>query len=275
MLVNPRFWHHIRKLGIGKKYNMFKNFRHLFWFANVNLLADYRNKRLGILWHPLSSILFIFTVGFVFSNIQNTDTFNHLAYVASGYTAWIFVASVITSGSKLYKIDKSKILTGAHTPRECILLALARNVIQFFINHISLIIIFIVIIVFTKETEICGNLIFLPVTLFIFFIVAYNSIIIASLICLKYPDCEELVSSSLRISFLTTPIMWERPYKNSLEFYDINPFYHFIEIYRFCFSSSSFPIKSFFITLIFTAVLGLIGFVTNRSYLNSVSRSLI
>lgn len=243
-------------------------------FAFIYLIADFKPKKIGILWQPLSSILFIFSVGLVFANIQKSDPFGHLIYVAIGYTAWTYIASVITSGSNLYTINKSKILTGAYTSEDCLVIMHARMTIQFFINHLSIITTLSFVFLISEKSEISTSLLFLPVTFLILSIVSYNAQSLVSLICLRFPDSQELISSVLRIAFLATPIMWERQYKTDFEVFDLNIFYHFIEIYRFCFSSSPFPSKSFFIVVLFSAVLIVIGSVSRRLYLPVVSRSL-
>ena len=274
MIVNARCWRPTCHPGIGTMCKMLKKFLQFYWFAYINLKADHKNQKIGLLWHPLSSILFIFAVGYVFANIQDREPTTHLAYVASGYTAWLFIASVVTMGSNLYKLNKSKILTGAHTAFGAVVIAQARTSILFVINHVALAATLSIIFITTAKTDISLNVIAMPIVYLLFLIASLNTIIITSVICVRFPDAQELISSGLRIIFLTTPIMWEKPYKKTFEIYDLNIFYHFVTIFRFCFSSEPFPIKSFLIASMFTTVLVFIGFVTHRISSPLISRSL-
>ena len=253
---------------------LLRNLFRLYSFAWFNLMADYRSKLIGILWQPLSSLFFVLAVGFVFANIQNRDPLEHLGYVATGYTAWLFIASVVTSSSTLYKANKSKILTGANSIGETIVLAQARASILFALNHLSLITAFFIIFVISGETKIGANIMAFPLVIFIYGITSFGVLNIIPLICIRYPDIEELISSCLRIIFFATPIMWKRPYNHSFELYDFNIFHHYVTIYRFCFLSESFPVKSFVITSIFTTFLFLIGLLVNRKYAPLISKSI-
>jgi ABC-type polysaccharide/polyol phosphate export permease len=67
----------------------------------------------------------------------------------------------------------------------------------------------------------------------VFMLNAVSVGLLASIVCARFRDVPQIVSSLLQITFFVTPIIWQPELLKDRHFLiDSNPFYHFVEIIR-------------------------------------------
>lgn len=190
----------------------------------------YRRSALGPFWLTISMGVMIGTIGIVFGQIFNSPMQEFLPFLAIGLILWGFVSSVVTEGCTGF-IAAEGIIKQLPIPLFVhILRMIWRNILILAHN----------IVIFPLVLLAVGK----PINLVAFvaipgFLLALINLIwialILAVICARYRDLPQIVSSVLQVVFYLTPIMWMPsllPQRAGLYLLDLNPAYHLLEIIR-------------------------------------------
>lgn len=190
----------------------------------------YRRSALGPFWLTISMGVMIGTIGIVFGSIFKTSLEEFLPFLASGMILWSFFTTVVNEGCAGF-INAERIIKQLPIPLFVhILRIIWRNVIILCHNIIILPLVFIAV----------GK----PITLYIFLIIpgfllaTLNLTWIAlmlGILCARYRDLPQIITSVLNVIFYFTPIMWMPhlvPQRAGEFILGLNPVYHLMEIVR-------------------------------------------
>ena len=190
----------------------------------------YRRSALGPFWLTISMGVMIGTIGIVFGSIFKTSLEEFLPFLASGMILWSFFTTVVNEGCAGF-INAERIIKQLPIPLFVhILRIIWRNIIILCHNIIILPLVFIAV----------GK----PLTLNIFFVIP--GFILATLnltwialmlgiLCARYRDLPQIITSVLNVIFYFTPIMWMPhlvPQRAGELILGLNPVYHLMEIVR-------------------------------------------
>src|SRR5258708_2503583 len=64
--------------------------------AYQDIKLRYRRSVLGPLWLTISMAITVYTMGFIYSSIFNTDIASYFPYLAAGMLSWTMVSSIVT-----------------------------------------------------------------------------------------------------------------------------------------------------------------------------------
>ena len=190
----------------------------------------YRRSAIGPFWLTISMGVMIGTIGVVFGQIFNSPTKEFLPFLAAGMILWSFISTSVTEGCTSL-IAAEGIIKQLPIPLFVhILRTLWRNIL--ILGHNIIIFPLVLLAVqkplgFEAFLSIIG-LIVLALNL------AWISLILGVL-CARYRDLTQIISSFLQIAFYLTPIMWLPsllPQRSSTYLLDFNPIYHLIQIVR-------------------------------------------
>ena len=197
----------------------------------LDVKRRYRRTLLGPFWTSISLALYVVSVGIVGAGLWHQNIQEYLPFLVSGMIAWVLVSSIIT--------DSCSLLVSGH--------ALFRNIkFEYSILAYSLVwknfIVFLhnlvvyVVIVGVLRPELIGFTALLAIPGVV--LVAVNGIWIALLcgmLCLRYRDVTQIITSIIQISMLITPIFWPPESLVGLRrliFVDMNPLYHMVDMVR-------------------------------------------
>lgn len=190
----------------------------------------YRRSALGPFWLTISMGVMIGTIGIVFGQIFNSPMQEFLPFLAIGMILWSFISSTVTEGCTGFVaaegiIKQLPIPLFVHILRMIWrnLLILAHNIVIFPL----------VLLAVGKPLSLIA-LIAIPGFLLVLINLIWIALILA-IICARYRDLPQIVSSILQVVFYLTPIMWMPsllPQRASLYLLDLNPAYHLLEIVR-------------------------------------------
>jgi ABC-type polysaccharide/polyol phosphate export permease len=189
----------------------------------------YRRTVFGPFWSTLSLAIFIFSLGFVWANLWGQDPSTYLPFLAGGLLAWTLVSSIVNEGCLVFTANEGllKQLKISLTALCCVVVW--RNLIVFLHNLIILALVYLAFGIVPT-----WNLVLvLPGLL----IIAFNGIwlcILLGLICSRYRDVAQLVTSFIQIILFVTPIFWvPSQLKGRLSvFVDYNLIFHYVDLVR-------------------------------------------
>ncbi|HVZ18021.1 MAG TPA: ABC transporter permease, partial [Terriglobales bacterium] len=191
----------------------------------------YRRTIIGPFWSALTLGIFIATMGTVGIGLWKQSAATYLPYLTTGMLAWLMISTMLTEAGILF-------ITGGHLFRQVrfdySILAYAlvwRNLIAFLHN---LIIYIVVVVIFAPHLLKPTVLLVIPGLLFLMINGVWMALLVG-MICLRFRDVQQLITSVIQISMLVTPIFWPDSMLTGTErliFVDLNPLYHFVEIVR-------------------------------------------
>ncbi|WP_095152895.1 ABC transporter permease [Pseudomonas sp. Irchel s3b5] len=190
----------------------------------------YRRSAIGPFWLTISMGVMIGTIGIVFGQIFNAPIKEFLPFLAAGMILWGFIATSITEACASL-IAAEGIIKQLPIPLFVhILRTLWRNIIILGHN----IIIFPLVLLAVQQPLGFYSLLSIFGFALLIFNLAWISLILA-ILCARYRDLAQIVSSLLQIAFYLTPIMWLPsllPQKSTTYLLDFNPIYHLIQVVR-------------------------------------------
>jgi ABC-type polysaccharide/polyol phosphate export permease len=190
----------------------------------------YRRSILGPWWLTIGMAINIGIIGLIFGKIFNISLSYYFPYVAIGIVLWNFIVGCITEGCLSF-ISADAIIKQLPIPLKVhILRVFWRNIV--ILGHSFLI---LPIVLIFSQSNLNWNILYIVPSLIIFFINILWIIILLSILCTRYRDLPQIVSSAVQVFFYVTPIMWvpqmleSKKYLFVLEF---NPLFHLIQIVR-------------------------------------------
>lgn len=194
-----------------------------------DLKLRYKNSALGFLWTLVNPLLMTAILWVVFVQVFKTPTPNFHVFLLIGLVAWRFFA-LGTSASMLNLIGKSSLVKKIYFPREILvfssaLYALASGTLEF------LAVFFVMAI---SGIPFSFNIAFLPVILFLEFLLVYSLALWLSALNVYWRDTANIWEVVLSAGFFATPIFYSREFIPSQYHFlvDVNPMAHLVELYR-------------------------------------------
>ncbi len=218
------FWHEI-----------LESFRHPeFWALSswLDIIVRARKSRFGILWLMAPSVVYVFGLGTFFRGMQaSAKPGDFFVHVALGAMIFRTLMSSIIGSANVFHGSVSFIMDGRMRLTDYLLQSLARS---FFDMCMYLPVVGITL-VFFGEISPMGLLVSLPALVLLYVNALWISAVFA-LTGARFPDFGQLLSTVSIFLFLLTPIIWypEMMPAGSIraQLMRLNPFYHFVEIFR-------------------------------------------
>lgn len=194
------------------------------------LRARYARSRLGQFWLTISNFMLITCAGIVWSLIWRQDISEFLPYVAAGHILYQFCAGTVNESTGSLAAD-TRIYINERMP---FMMSTAAHLYRHFLILLhNLPIIVVVGLWFRTSTPNLGmgylGSIFLILSFLLF------SSYALSLICARFRDLVQLVSATMQVMFLVTPVMWQiqfLPEQYRAYLLLLNPFASMLELLR-------------------------------------------
>ena len=191
----------------------------------------YSRTVIGPFWSAISLGMFVLALGSVGTGLWSKSASDYLPFLAAGMVVWVMIASIVTESCTLF-VAGTNLFRQMRFNYSVMAYALVwRNFIVFAHNFL----VFVVIsLLFAPYLITPATLLILPGLM----IVLVNSVwvsIVLGMLCLRFRDVQQLITSLIQISMFVTPIFW--PPENlqgaaRFVFVDFNPLYHLIDIVR-------------------------------------------
>lgn len=190
----------------------------------------YRRSSIGAFWLTISMGVMIATIGIVFGQIFKSPMDEFLPFLSAGLILWSFISIVITEGCSGFIAGEAVIKQLPIPLSVHIFRVIWRNLIILAHN----VVIFPLVLIAVQKAPTWDVLMAIPGLLLLVINLSWIAIFLG-IVCTRYRDIPQIVSSFLQVVFYLTPIMWLPsllPSRAGAYMLDLNPFYHFIEIVR-------------------------------------------
>ena len=199
--------------------------------AWTDIRLRYRRTKLGPFWMTLNSAFMILAVGVVWGFIFHIPMHEYLPYFAVGIIVWNFISLTVQEGCQIF-LDSNHLIKSVPNPMILyVWRSMARQVICLAHNVLFIVILWLASArsLDLRATAAIPGLMLLIMTLF-------GSILILSILCARYRDIPQFVTSVLQVLFLVTPIMWNAKGLGDGQLPSIvlygNPLFSLIEVVR-------------------------------------------
>jgi ABC-type polysaccharide/polyol phosphate export permease len=203
-------------------------FARLGWFE---VKRRYRRTVIGPLWGTLNLSVFIMALGTVGGGLLNKNFSDYLPFLAAGMIMWIFLSTIISESCSLF-VSSQNLFKQMQFSYSSLAYALVWRNFIVFLHNLAAYFLFFVLTVPHLITP--WTLLAIPGLV----IVITNGVWVALLfgmICLRFRDLQQLVTTFLQIGMFITPVFWTPDSLTGTRrfiFVELNPLYSMIEIVR-------------------------------------------
>jgi len=197
----------------------------LAWF---DIVLRYRRSMLGPLWLTLSMGAMIAGMGPLYSSLFNTELSKFFPHLALGIIFWAFFSSVVADACNAF-VGSSNYLKQGYFPISLFVWrSIARNLIQF----AHQIVLYIPVALWAGISLSWSALLVLP-ALVIAVVNAHALGLLLGLICTRFRDVTQIVTSVMQMLMFLTPVFWE-PSKlpDRAQYILWNPFAQMLDLLR-------------------------------------------
>lgn len=204
-----------------------------FWAMSswLGILVRSRRSRLGVFWLVAPSIVYVFGLGSFFASVRGVSIMMFAAHVALGAMVFRTLMSSIVSSATVFNTHYSFIMDGRVRLTDYLLESLAK---AFFDTCVYLPVALVALAMYGHVSWI--GLLLAPATLLLIYVNAMWIGTIFSIIGARHPDFGQLIGNASIFIFLLTPIIWypgDMPIDSFRgQFMRINPFFHFVCLFR-------------------------------------------
>lgn len=236
-------------------------------FAVLDIVLRYRRTVLGPFWLTLSFAVTAAGLSFVFTALFQVSAESYVPYLVSGLSIWMYLSGSITEGCTTMVrhagiMREHSLPPIAHSLRDA-----SANLLIFVHN---LVVVVVLIVVF--EVPLTVWTLWVVPGVLILFVNALWLVHFFGMICARYRDLPQIVTTIVNLTFLVTPVFWFRDQLGTrVIIADFNPFFHLIEIVRAPMLGQPPPVES----LTFAISAALVGWLVTLATALRFERKLV
>lgn len=170
------------------------------------------------------------SLGFVFGTIFNTPMGTLLPSITAGLIFWAFISNCINEGCICF-VQSEAIIKQLPIPFFVHLMRLLWR--QLFILGHNILVLPLVLLFYSNSPSLV-SFISIPALILVTLCLAPLALALG-IICTRFRDLSQIISSILQVSFYLTPIIWLPtmvPNRAGINLLEFNPFFHFLELLR-------------------------------------------
>ena len=197
--------------------------------AWMDIKLRFRGSVLGPFWFTMSIGAQIAIIGYIYPKVFGIEDANYIKWLGASLICWQYISFSITESVNVFSLNK-RIYQNNKTPLS--FFPLKSSFVGLYIFLLQLPVFFVVILLSGGEISLFNlfQFVFGAVIIFIF---SFLTNILSGMLSLKYHDIPQIITITMNLVFLVTPIIWMPEMAgNRIAILKLNPFYYFIEILR-------------------------------------------
>jgi ABC-type polysaccharide/polyol phosphate export permease len=197
----------------------------------LDVKRRYRRTTIGPFWNSITLAIYVITVGTVGAAIWHQNIYDYLPFLVSGMIVWTLVSSIITDSCGLFIAGQSLF---RNIRLDYSVLAYAMVWRNFLVLLHNFAVYFLVVLVLKPSLLSFTALLAVPGLALVLMNGVWVSLLLGML-CLRFRDVPQLVSSIMQIAMLITPLFWPADTLAGIKrfvFVDLNPLYHVVDVVR-------------------------------------------
>lgn len=179
-------------------------YRNLIWvLAWVDFKQRYKNSVLGYFWSLLEPLLMFAILYLVFSNLMTVHVEHYQLFLLQGIIMWSFFTRS-TTASLMAIAGKPQLIKKVYFPRDILVISAC---ITALLMSIFELVVFSVFLLFF-HIPLSLNILFLPVVIFLFFLMAVGTALMLSALNVFFRDIQYIWALILQVGFFATPVIY-------------------------------------------------------------------
>ncbi|MBD3414297.1 MAG: hypothetical protein GF421_07705 [Candidatus Aminicenantes bacterium] len=218
----------------------------------TELKLRYRESFLGFLWTVLNPLFFLLVLALVFSQIIKFQMDNYTIFLFAGMASYLMIQQtvLIATGSI---VNNQGLIKKVSVPK--IIFPLA-NVLARFVDHVALLLILLLFMVYFRMDFNWSLLCLVPLVV-LHFLFSLGLSLLASVFYIRVRDVQHILSIGFQAFFYLSPIIYPAGIlpEAMQKIFLFNPFYYFIQSFRYPIYHGLFPpLLIWGVTIFLTAV---------------------
>jgi len=217
------------RAGMADIYRGLSSWRTWSMLAWNDVRGRYRRSGLGQFWLTLSMAATIFGMGFVYARLFALNVSTYLPYITVTFVAWGIISTVVVESCNALS-ENEHMLRQLPLPRSLFACrVIARNLIVAAHNVLLIPVVFI-----WFHVGINANILWIVLGLGLLVVNAFWIAYLLSIICARYRDVPQIVSSVMQVIFFVTPVIYlpAQLAQRGVTLLKWNPFANLLEIVR-------------------------------------------
>jgi homopolymeric O-antigen transport system permease protein len=191
----------------------------------------YRRTVIGPFWSSISLAVYVIAVGAVGAGLWNQKLDQYLPFLVSGLLVWMLFSTIVTESCGLF-ISGSDLFGKFSFDYSLLAYALVwRNFITFLHNLVVYLLIVVVL-----APRLLTPVVLLVIPGIVLLLIGGVAVaLFCGMLCLRFRDLAQLITSVMQIALLITPIFWPPSSltgASHLVFVEFNPWYRIIDVVR-------------------------------------------
>jgi ABC-type polysaccharide/polyol phosphate export permease len=245
-----------------------QNWRIWHLMGSAELRRRYDRSRLGQFWLTVSTGILIGSLSLVWSVLWRKPVSEMMPYFAASMVIWTMITGTLGDSTTAFSSRARFFLNERMSFATAIDALLYRNVLIFMHNAVIVVLVFILFqrpIGFRALLAIPGFCLAVLTGVWLSYVVA--------ILCTRYRDLAQVVTSLVQIGFLVTPVLWKanfvpEPYR---ELVTLNPFAVYLSIIRDPLLGEPVPLEHWALAIAFTVG----GFFLSLPFIGRYHRRLV
>lgn len=188
----------------------------------------YRRSVIGPFWLTISYGAMIFGMGPLYGRLLQQDISQYFPYLAVSFVVWTLLSGII--------VDSCNAFIGAEGYIKEIKLPLTVHVLRVVWKNVLICahnFVIVLVVMFFYPPSFSWSILLIPLGILI---IAINGVwvgLLFGLLCARFRDVPQLITSLVQIAFFLTPVMWRSNMLGRKEWVvQLNPLTHFLDVVR-------------------------------------------
>jgi ABC-type polysaccharide/polyol phosphate export permease len=236
----------------------------------LEIKRRYRRTVIGPFWSSISLAIYVIAVGILGASLWNQSVNEYLPFLVSGMLAWMFVSTIVMESCGLF-INGSDLFGKFSFDYSILAYALVwRNFITFLHN----LIVYLLIVLLLAPQLLTPNFVLAIPGIFLLLVGGVAVALLCGMLCLRFRDVAQVITSIMQIALLVTPIFWP---PNSLAgtsrfiFVDFNPCYRIVDLVRRPLLGNAPTLTSYATVLSMVIVAWILAFIAFRRFRHRIA----
>jgi ABC-type polysaccharide/polyol phosphate export permease len=208
----------------------------------------YRRSVLGPFWLTISTAIMVSALGVLYAELLGQNIENFIPHVGAGLIVWTLLSTLILESATIF-VNSEGIIKQIKMPLTVHVCRMVWRNIMIFAHNVVI----LLCLLYFIPSLIIMDLLTIPLGVFL---IALNGVwigLVVGIICTRYRDVTQILTSLVLIMFYVTPIFWKPELLVERGWIaQYNPAYHFIELIRSPLLGHGVPGNSWLIALSIT-----------------------
>ncbi len=175
-----------------------------FHISSIEARNQHSGSRLGLLWTPLSAVIFSAILALVFRHSDAIPAADFFLYVFCGYVFWTFVSDSLTGSTGLIQ---SQLEFAVHNNLS-VLGLFAKALVDRLFEYLMNMAVLVLMILLLRPWDFSLTLALFPVFVFLSVLASLGGSYLVNIVTILYPDMRTAVQVGARFMFFASPVFW-------------------------------------------------------------------